>query len=124
MPLSDRSKHLLHEIYGVPYAQTTTVVTGLGAAPSASYFDFRTGVKEQLEKAIGAIDASDSMAARIDEILEEYENWALDYSTIDREGYSMRPERNERRVRQALYPYTGILFSNGSNGSSNKIKLG
>lgn len=121
MPLTDRHKHLLHEIYSVPYTITTVLTSGISTV-SPVMFDLQRGIKAQLLEAIALIDADESIVARIDEILEEYDNWALDYSTIDREGYSMRPNSNERRVHQALYPYTGILFSNRSN--SNKIKLG
>lgn len=121
MPLSDAHKHLLYEIYEVSYRQTTTITGGGGSAPTPTLFDVAVGVKKQLEDAIAEIDADDSQSARVGAIVAQYEEISTDFSTIDREGYSFRPEKNLSRIRKVLYPYTGIVFS---PSGGNRIVLG
>jgi hypothetical protein len=121
MPLSERQKQLLYEIYGVSYSQKTVTTSGGGFTPTPTLFDVRSGVKQQLVEAIAFIDTEESRVARVAEILEEYDAIALDFSTIDREGYSMRPSRNLKRIHEALYAHTGIFFQ---KNQANNILLG
>jgi hypothetical protein len=118
MPLTDRQKNQLYEIYEVSHTQITTVTSGSGYASTSTLFDVFKGVKQQLQDAILTIDADAGQVARVGEILSEFDNWALDPSTIDREGYSLKPSRNYKRVRMLLYSYTGILFRNSSGSHS------
>lgn len=122
MPLSERQENLLFEIYNVSFLTTTVVTSGEGVSVSPTFFDVRIGVKQQLIMAIALINVEQAMCNRVAEILEEYENFALDYSTIDHEGYSFRPARNLKRIHEALYSYTGIVVRPNSN--NNQIKLG
>ena len=122
MPLSERQKHLLHEIYEVFYSSRIVTTSGLGYISTPTIFDDYSSIKSQLTESIENISRDESKVARIAEILEEYDNIALDYSTIDREGYSMQPQRNLRRIHLALQPYTGIIFNKTTIDS--RIQLG
>lgn len=120
--LTQRQENLLFEIYSVSFLPTTVVTEGNGNSASPTFFDVRIGVKQQLVMAIALINEEEAMSLRVTEILEEYENFALDYSTIDREGYAFRPARNLKRIHLALYPYTGIVVRQGM--LNNQLKLG
>jgi hypothetical protein len=123
MPLTDQSKHLLREIYQVPYTDTTVISGGFGSNSStSSAFDFQLGVRQQLEKAIAGIDADETMVKRVEAILAEYQQIALDRSNINREGYEFKASRNLRAIFSSLYSYTGIMMRQGRQ--SNRLPLG
>lgn len=111
MPLTDDSKHLLHEIYQVPYTVTTVISGGFGSTSvAASAWDYQIGVRDQLAQAIDVIDSDETMVRRVTELLTEYKAIATDRSDIDRNGYRFRASRNLAAIYEALYPYTGIVM--------------
>ena len=123
MPLTDQSKHLLHEAYQVPYTDTTVISGGFGTNSStSSAFDFQLGVREQLAKAISSIDRDETMVKRVEAILAEYQQIALDRSNINREGYEFKASRNLKAIFESLYSYTGIMMRQGRR--SNQLPLG
>lgn len=122
MLLSDHYKQLLHEIYEVPFSPETVITAGGGTIVSHTLFDVQTSVRQRLAKAISQIDADPSKAMRVGKILDEYETIALDFSTIDRDGYKLNPSKNLRRIKKALYTYTGIRYEDG--GGVNCLPLG
>jgi len=123
MPLTDQSKHLLREMYQVPYTDTTVISGGFGSNSStSSAFDFQLGVREQLIKAVTAIDGDETMVKRVEAILVEYQQIALDRSNINREGYEFKASRNLKAIFECLYSYTGIMMQTGRR--SNQLPLG
>lgn len=119
--LSDKSISLLYEIYEVPKRNSTVLTGGLGTSGNLNSFDYQVGVREQLESSIVQINANLAEVKRVEEILGEYDDLSLDRSTIDRDGYSLRPDWNISAIRQALYPYTGIAWV---TNRGNKTPLG
>lgn len=111
MFLSDETKNLLFEIYGVTYTVETIVTEGYNSAAISFTFDAGNTVRTRLLKAINILDADESMAQRVTEIMKEYKEIALDFSPIERDGYRMNPKVNLRRIYTALYPYTGIIIN-------------
>lgn len=124
MPLSDDTVLVLYEIYGVTFAPRTVITPGGGLPPMLNITStFHSSVQQQLEEAIARINASESQVKRVTEIVAEYSNFALDRSSIDRDGYSFKASRNLKAVQEALYTYTGILIQ--MPGRSNcRINLG
>lgn len=120
--LSDKCVALLYEIYGVSFRGSTAIIAQ-GDPTSTTYlgFDYLVGVREQLVRAIDEINAQPEVIPRVAEILGEYEALSLDRSTINKDGLSLKPERNIRAIQSALYTYTGILIS---NSQSNRVPLG
>lgn len=119
MPLSDRSKLLLHEIYQVPRTNTTVVSGGYATASmSVVSWDYYRGVRDQLLEAIDTIDADEVAVQRVEEILVPYTEISTDRSHIDRDGYSFRPGRNLQAIKEALYPYTGIIMESRRGGNT------
>lgn len=121
MPLTDRHKHLLHELFGIPYESKTVVVGEFAYQPLPMILDYQQSPKQRLDEAIVSIDSDETRVQRVAEILAEYEQYALDRSTIDRNGYSLRPNRNIRAIRRALFSYTGLI---SETGQGNQTRLG
>lgn len=116
MFLSDDYKQLLHEIYEVSYSQETVITGGGGTVVSHALIDVQISTRSRLAKAIAEIDVDEAKAKRVGEILEEYRAIALDFSPIDRDGYKFNPARNLKRIKKALYAYTGIWYEIGGAG--------
>ncbi|GAC1493084.1 MAG: hypothetical protein NVS2B14_06060 [Chamaesiphon sp.] len=111
MVLTSRQQQLLYEIYEVPYQIDIVITIGDGATLPSHIFGVIEGVKQRLDAAIAFINLEDSKVTRVGEILTEFETLR----------YSFKPNRNLRRLRQTLFPYTGIIFS---EQTSNKLMLG
>lgn len=121
MPLTDRQEHLLHEVYSLPYTATTVSMGEPGLASMPPMTELHLSLKDQLQQSILAINLDPFKVERVGEILSEYEQFSLDPSRIDREGYAFRPGNSFRTVQDRLYTYTGIRVS---RGGSNRIPLG
>jgi len=120
--LTEAQKLKLYEVYEVSHQADIVVTLGQGGQSLPSpVFGVLQGVKAQLDIAIAFINTDAAQSERVGEILAEFDTFWLDPSTIDREGYKFNPTRNLKRIRQALFPYTGILFN---SSSSNRIPLG
>jgi hypothetical protein len=115
MPLSERQKHLLREIYEVVVPEINDLVfpREVGSFASPNLVSGDTSVRQRLEAAFGLIDADPSRVVRVGEILDEYECWALDNNHVDRDGYKFRYNRWLRNLKQKLFPFTGIWLDPG-----------
>ena len=121
--LTDREKEILREIYEVP-AEGGLIIAGEGQGIPVNYFALTSGnasVAQRLETAIAALDLNEVRSTRVSEILAEYENFALDPSPIDKDGYSFRARRNMKAIYKALMPYTGILVRMGDVGNTTPL---
>jgi len=117
--LTERQKNLLREIYSttVTNGAVLYVTSGFSAGQGYSDLHFSSSIRARLEQAIAEIDINPSSRDRVAEILDEYDGWNLDPSTIDKDGYSFRWQRSMRRILDALTPYTRIVVDHrpGSN---------
>lgn len=127
MPLTDAQKHLLHEIYEVPYTSSVAYTSGKGtalgpAAHTTSLAMFvEIQVRTQLNKAIVEIDADETRVTRVGTILSRYEDLDLDPSNIDKDGYSFRYRKAIAELRRALWTYTGIAVVGGNGGNQTPL---
>ena len=115
--LTDREKEILREIYEVP-AEGGLIIAGEGAGVPMNYFALSSGnqsVNQRLSNAIAALDFNEVRSNRVSEILAEYENFALDPSPIQKDGYSFSARRAIKAIYKALMPYTGILIQTGGS---------
>lgn len=124
MALTETEKGILREIYEVPPVGDVVIAGDNTGYPTG--FPLPTGgnnsIRQKLELELVNIDASPTKSARVSAILEEYSNFDLDRSPIDKDGYSFRWQRNMKAIYKALYAYTGILIRLG--GGSNQTPLG
>lgn len=117
--LSEHHVGLLYEIYEITFRENTVVAGGNGTTRiQPDIYASGQSVRDRLNQAITLINASEYQSTRVKEILEEYEELSLDPSTINKEGYNLRPLKNINLLRKRLYPYTGILLFNGSYNNS------
>lgn len=118
MPLTEKQKLLLFEIYECPSEDTPNMVVSPGSGVSVfpNYIDAVSSVRTLLVNAIIRINSDEDRVARVGEILEEYENFALDPSPISRDGYEFTAGRGQRAVWKALQPLTGIIMNPGTSG--------
>jgi hypothetical protein len=121
MPLTDQHKHLLHEIFEIPYEPIAVVVGEAGFAVAADLLNPFQSPTQRLLAAIVSIDADETKVSRVAQILTEYESLSLDPSRIEHHGYSLEPEKSIRLLKKRLFPYTG-LFSRTAHG--NQVGLG
>lgn len=122
MPLSDQQKHLLHEIFDIPYESVGVIVGEGGFAVASALINPIQSTTQRLLAAIVSIDSDETKVTRVGLILAEYESLSLDPSKIERNGYSLNPAKSVRLLRQRLYPYTGL--SSGGLGRDNQLRLG
>ena len=122
MPLTDQHKHLLHEIFEIPYEPIAVMVGSAGFAIASSLLNPIQGPTQRLIDAIVAIDSDETKVSRVSQILSEYEEISLDPSGIVRNGYSLNPAKTERLLKKRLFPYTGLIAT-GSD-CDNKVRLG
>ncbi len=113
--LTVREKGLLKEIYEVP-AAGSLVIAGENAGVPSSYLPLSGNitVTQRLTQALAALDLDINASTRVSEILATYDQYALDPSNIDRNGYQFRFRRNMKAIYKALMPYTGILIQMGT----------
>ena len=122
MPLTDEHKHLLHEIFEIPYEPIAVLVGDAGFEVAASMLNpFENPVK-RLQGAIVSIDADETKVTRVGKILAEFESLSLDPSRIERNGYVLNPAKNIRLLKKRLFPYTGLISRSGDHG--NQMRLG
>ena len=76
----------------------------------------------RLQAAIISIDADETKVSRVREILAAYNDLSLDRSNIERNGYSLRPNKNIRIYRRLLFTYTGLISD--MNAGGNRLPLG
>lgn len=122
MPLSSAQENLLHEIYQVTKASDVVIdgnFYGIAIAPQPVWI--QGSLRDRLAAAIVAINADLGMSDRVGKILGQYDCLGLDPSNIDRNGYSFRYNQSVKRLKEALYTYTGII---PSDGQANNIGLG
>ncbi|MBL1177651.1 hypothetical protein [Pantanalinema sp. GBBB05] len=127
MPLTDAQKHLLHELYEVPYTSNVVYTSGKGTAlgpaaqTTALAMFVENQVRNQLNAAIVEIDADETRVTRVGVILSRYEDLDLDPSNIDKDGYSFRYQKAVRELKRALSTYTGIWVVGGNNGNQTPL---
>ena len=115
--LTDREKEILREIYEVP-AEGGLIIAGEGQGVPMNYLALSSGnqsINQRLSTAITALDINEVRSTRVSEIITEYENFALDPSPIQKDGYSFSARRNVKAIYKALMPYTGILIQMGNS---------
>lgn len=122
MPLSDLHKHLLHEIFEIPYEPIAVQVGEAGFEVAASLLNPFQGTTARLNAAIISIDSDETMVTRVSEILTEFKDLSLDPSRIERNGYSLNPAKNICILQQRLFVYTGLL-TRRSRGD-NRMRIG
>ncbi len=116
MPLTDDHKHLLHEIFEIPYEPIVVIVGDAGFEVAASMLNPFENPVQRLQSAIVSIDSDETKVTRVAKILAEFESLSLDPSRIDRNGYQLNPAKNIRLLKKRLFPYTGLISdSHGSN---------
>ena len=114
--LTDREKEILREIYEVP-AEGGLIIAGEGQGVPMNYLSLSSGnqsINQRLSTAIAALDINEIRSTRVSEIIAEYENFALDPSPIQKDGYSFSARLNVKAIYKALMPYTGILIQMGN----------
>lgn len=121
MPLSDQHKHLLHEIYGIPYSNQTAIAGDVYTRTVPMIAEAFVELQTHLLAAIDRIDSDETMVQRVGEILQKYSDLDLDPSNIDRDGYSLRYQKSIRTLQKALFPYTSIR---AGDRSCNSLRLG
>ncbi len=122
MPLSDNEKHLLFELFSLPYEPIAVETGEYGIPITQAVLDPIQSPVVRLQAAIVSIDADETKVLRVREILAAYNDLSLDISNIDRNGYSLRPNKNIRRYRQLLFTYTGLISD--VNAGGNRLPLG
>jgi len=120
--LSAYQKLLLREIYGIPDDGDVVVGDKTGLAQNSIPFTTTMTVKERLNLAIAAIDKDEAKSQAVAEILCAYQDFRLDRSPINRDGYAFSPSREENNLLRRLFSYTNILVLRG--GSDNAVRYG
>lgn len=125
MPLTRREQLALYEIFECSHPDIAEVVStsGGGMVAFPSLTSPGTSLKERIAEAIRVINTNQVMADRVAEIVAAYLDFSTDPSPISREGYEFRASRNLPALRQALFPYTGIIF-NQSSSVGGRMSLG
>lgn len=108
--LTGAQELLLYEIYGLTEPDAPI-------AARETNIDYTNRVTEAINK----INIDPNKVARVGEILEEYDQIALDPSNIDKDGYSFRMAKSIRLLTIRLYTYTGIPVRGKTN---NQFKIG
>jgi len=118
MALTEKQVTLIYQIYQV--VQIDSVVLTQGEATTVPSFTYPgTNIQQQVIKAINFINASDARVDRVAEILNSYEDFDLDPSNINKNGYEFRASRSLKAIRNALFPLTGIIWKYGSGNQIN-----
>jgi hypothetical protein len=119
--LSDYEKELLREIYAIP--DDGDIVVGDNTALAQNYIPVTATmtVKQRFLLALDSINRSAAKTKAVSEILCAYQDFRLDRSPIDKDGYSFRAAREERNLLRRLFPYTNILVS---DRTGNTMRLG
>lgn len=120
--LTNHEIGLLYEIYEITFRDDTVVADGRGRSRlQPDIYSKGLSIRERLNESIAFINASLSQEERVRTILQDFEELSLDPSPIDQQGYSLRPNKNIKNLRNRLYPYTGILYGDNDN---NKLLIG
>ncbi|PSB26214.1 hypothetical protein [Stenomitos frigidus] len=122
MPLLDHEKHLLYELFGIPYEPIAVETGEYGMPITQAILDPIQAPATRLKAAISSIDADETKVVRVREILAAYSDLSLDPSPIERNGYSLRPGKNIRLYRRLLFTYTGLISDINTHG--NRLPLG
>lgn len=122
MPLLDNEKHLLFELFGLPYEPIAVETGEYGIPITQAVLDPIQAPATRLQAAIVSIDADETKVLRVREILTAYNDLSLDPSNIERNGYSLRPNKNIRHFRRLLFTYTGLISDVNTGG--NRLPLG
>lgn len=120
MPLTEKHRGLLFEIYGATPLQEIYAAPGTpGVSILPASFSVTAPLVTSINRAFDLINQDESKVARVTAILDEYESISLDPSPIERDGYSFSQSRSLARLRDVLLPYTGIVMGTGSQNSLN-----
>lgn len=119
MPLTEKHRGLLFELYGATPLQEIYAAPGTpGVSILPASFSVTEPLVRAIERAFASINQDEAKVARVQAILDEYESISLDPSSIDRDGYRFRYEKSVETLRNLLLPYTGIVMGSGGHGNS------
>jgi len=118
MPLAEKHRILMYELYGCTPQKEVWSVPGGGGSLIPASFSVTESLVDRVNEAFEYISARDDWTARVTAILDEYESISLDPSKINRDGYEFSLKRSLDHLRELLRPYTGIYMGQGSGGNT------